>query len=297
MNTTISKSENEINFNSHNEKMLKSAIAYAKYLNWHVFPVHSLNHGECTCGNTNCKQVAKHPITHNGLKAATNDLKVIQKWWGKQFPGAGIGVRTGNESGIFVLDVDIHNVDGKETLESLVAQNRAAKPETVQSITGSGGAHYLFAYQDGIGNKVNFAPGLDIRGDGGYIIAPPSIHQTGRRYEWELSSRPLDVAVSDAPQWLIEMIKQPTQSMNGKRAAQKSSHWQALMKGLAEGEGRNPAATSIVGHLLSKRVDLLLVYEMMHLWNERNNPPMDRSELDGVIASIARKEVERRAKR
>lgn len=297
MNTIIANNLDEINSNSHNDKMLKSALAYAKLLNWYVFPVHSLHSGQCTCGNPNCKQVAKHPITHNGLKAATNNLKTIQDWWGKQFPGAGIGVRTGKESGIFVLDVDIHKVDGKETLENLLAQNGADLPDTVQSITGSGGTHYIFNYQDGIGNKVNFAPGLDIRGDGGYIIAAPSIHQTGSRYEWELSSRPIDVAISDAPSWLVELIKKPTHMTNGKTTAQPSSHWQKLMQGLAEGEGRNPAATSIVGHLLSKRVDLLLVYEMMHLWNERNNPPMDRSELDEVIASIARKEVARRGKR
>lgn len=297
MNAIIANKAEEINSNSHNEKMLKSALAYAKFLNWHVFPVHSLNSGQCTCGNANCKQVAKHPITYNGLKSATNDLKTIEKWWGKQFPGAGIGVRTGKESGIFVLDVDIHKVDGKQTLENLVEKQGADLPDTVQSITGSGGNHYVFTYQDGVGNKVNFAPGLDIRGDGGYIIAPPSIHQTSSRYEWELSSRPLDVAIAEAPEWLIGMIKQPTAANGAKITVQPSTHWQNLMQGLAEGEGRNNAATSLVGHLLSKRVDLLLAYELLHLWNEKNNPPMDRSELDRIIASIARKEVDRRGKR
>ncbi|WP_153731564.1 bifunctional DNA primase/polymerase [Sporosarcina obsidiansis] len=296
MNTIIAKNLDKNNIISQNEKMLKSALAYAKLFNWHVFPVHSLNHGKCTCGNFSCKQVAKHPITHNGLKAATNNLETIQKWWGRQFPGANIGIRTGKVSGIFVLDVDIHKVDGRETLEAL-ERKHSNLPDTVQSITGSGGIHYLFSYQDEIGNKVSFQPGLDIRGDAGYIVAPPSVHEAGSRYEWELSSRPLEVSISTAPKWLIEMIKQPAYSTLGKSNAQPSSHWQKLMQGLAEGEGRNPAATSIVGHLLSRRVDLLLVYEMMHLWNERNSPPMECSELDGVIASIARKEVERRGKR
>ncbi|MEK4023506.1 bifunctional DNA primase/polymerase [Sporosarcina sp. FSL W7-1283] len=276
--------------------MLRAALAYADLLNWHVFPVHSLRGaGKCTCQNMNCKQIAKHPIPRNGLKAATNDLEIINQWWGTDYPGANIAIRTGRESGIFVLDVDVHKVDGRETLEQLTEQHEPL-PDTVESITGSGGSHYLFKYQEGIGNKVNFQPGLDIRGDGGYIIASPSIHETGTRYEWELSSRPLEVLIADAPRWLTDLIKQPTQVNDGKTIAQPSSHWQKLMQGLAEGEGRNPAATSIVGHLLSRKVDLLLVYEMMHLWNERNNPPMDREELDTVIASIAKKEFERRGR-
>ncbi|PIC75034.1 bifunctional DNA primase/polymerase [Sporosarcina sp. P17b] len=295
MSTIITKPIHEININMRNAKMLKSSLAYAKLFNWHVFPVHSLNAGKCTCSNPDCKQIAKHPIPHNGLKSATNDPETIKQWWTVDYPGANIGVRTGLESGIFVLDVDIHKVDGRETLKELEEQHDQL-PETIQSITGSGGNHYLFNYQSGIGNKVNFRPGLDIRGDGGYVVVAPSVHESGSCYEWELSSRPLDVPIADAPEWLTNLLKKPIRLSDGDTIAQPSSHWQKLMQGLSEGEGRNPAATSIVGHLLSKRVDLLLVYEMLHLWNERNDPPMNREELDGVITSIARKEIERRGK-
>ncbi|MBD7985316.1 bifunctional DNA primase/polymerase [Sporosarcina sp. Sa2YVA2] len=289
----ITQEDEKVN-NNHFEKMLKSALYYAEWMNWHVFPVHSLSNGKCTCTNPNCKQVAKHPIPHNGLKAATNDIEIIGKWWNKDYPGANIGIRTGKESGIFVLDVDIHKIDGRETLDELTTEH-GSLPDTVEAITGSGGSHYLFNYQDGIGNKVNFQPGLDIRGDGGYIVASPSIHETGVRYEWELSSRPSEVLVADAPRWLVNLIN-PSSRSNSKAVAHESSHWHKLMQGLAEGEGRNPAAASLVGHLLSRRVDLLLVYEMMHLWNERNDPPLDQKELDTVIASIAKKEFERRGR-
>ncbi|WP_153721776.1 bifunctional DNA primase/polymerase [Sporosarcina cascadiensis] len=295
MSTIITKPIHEININRRNEKMLKSAVAYAKVFNWHVFPVHGLNAGNCTCGNSKCKQIAKHPITHNGLKAATNNIETIKQWWGTDFPGANIAIRTGRESGIFVLDVDIHKVDGRETLREL-EKTHGPLPDTIESITGSGGSHYFFNYQEGIGNKVNFQPGLDIRGDGGYIVAAPSVHETGSCYEWELSSRPLEIPIADAPRWLTDLLKKQNHLPGGNAIAQPSSHWHKLMQGLAEGQGRNPAATSIVGHLLSRRVDLLLVYEMMHLWNERNNPPMDRDELNGVITSIAKKELERRGK-
>lgn len=268
---------NNIEKNNKDTRMLRAALAYAERLQWSVFPV---------------RAAGKTPITNNGLKAATTDREQIIKWW-TTYPNANIGIATGSISGFFVLDVDIHGVDGKRTLEGL-EQQHGVLPDTVQAITGSRGEHYLFKYRDGIKNKVNFQPGLDIRGDGGYIVASPSMHSSGRCYEWECSSRPIENEVAEAPQWLLKMITEPFFTMGEVPQPKPSSHWQKLMAGLSEGEGRNPAATSIFGHLMRKRVDSYLAIELMKLWNERNNPPLDEGELHVILSSIMRKEAERR---
>lgn len=288
----VSKNDQKNNGNEYAEKMLKAAIAYAKFLNWHVFPVHSVTDGKCSCSNPKCSHIAKHPITRNGLKDATTDLQVIHKWW-TDYPGANIGIRTGEESGIFVLDVDTNKVNGMESLQEL-EQQHGELPATVQALTGGGGLHYLFKYHAGIGNKTNFKPGLDIRGDGGYIVASPSIHASNWCYEWEVSSRPLEVEIAIAPGWLIGMITQESSKRGGNPVPQPPSHWQKLMSGLSEGEGRNPAAASIIGHLLRRYVDPLLVVEIMQMWNERNDPPMEPNELEKILDSVAGRELRRR---
>ncbi|ARK26331.1 hypothetical protein SporoP37_13655 [Sporosarcina sp. P37] len=270
--------------------MLKAAIAYANELQWHVFPVHYLVNGRCSCGKGGCTNIAKHPIPRNGFYSATTSIDQIKKWWVKH-PMANIGVRTGKESNIFVLDVDIKQCDGRLTLDELV-NKYGNLPNTVQSITGSQGLHYVFNYQEGIESKVNFYPGLDIRGDGGYIIVPPSQHKSERRYIWELSSHPLRTEITEAPKWLVKML---IENKSGRRTKKhSSSYWSNLARGVAEGEGRNNAAAILSGHLFRRYVDPLLITELLNLWNQQNRPPLTQEELYKTINSIAGIELARR---
>lgn len=186
------------------------------------------------------------------------------------------------------MDVDLDK-NGHLTLDDLI-HNYGPLPDTVHAITGSGGSHYLFKYQEGIGNKVDILPGIDIRGDGGYIVVPPSKHISGRQYEWELSSRPYVNPIVDAPQWLLDKI---INSEEGKSKRKPSSYWAKIIRGVDEGK-RNSTAASMVGYLLRRYVDPIMVVEIMHLWNERNNPPLEKDELNKIIDSIARKELSRR---
>ena len=80
-------------------------------------------------------------------------------------------------------------------------------PETVEQLTGGGGRHKLFTHVAGVNNKVDFLPGIDLKGEGGYIVVPPSIHNTGKTYEWEWSSMPGEVEMAAHPAWLVAMIK------------------------------------------------------------------------------------------
>lgn len=183
---------------------LEHALFYAS-LGWKVFPVHSVDAGAfCTCGDQGCRHVAKHPRTVNGLKDASDDEALIRAWW-ERWPDANIGVRTGEESGIWVLDVDLKN-GGDVTYQELATDHQAV--EGVRQITGSGGWHLVFAWDHAAPparTRTSVLPGVDVRGAGGYVVVPPSLHETGNRYRWAEDSSPDEADVKPAPSWLLEL--------------------------------------------------------------------------------------------
>jgi len=126
--------------------------------------------------------VGKHPRTEHGLKDATIDEATIFGWW-RRWPGANVGIVTGMASGLLVLDIDPRH-GGVESL-ALLEREHGSLPETAEVSTGGGGRHILFLHPGfRVKNRANMMPGVDVRGDDGYIVAPPSLHASGRRYEW-----------------------------------------------------------------------------------------------------------------
>src|SRR5215212_7529616 len=138
-----------------------------------VFPLHSLDeHGVCTCGgqevNLKCKP-GKHPRTPHGHLDASTDPRQITEWW-IRWPSANIGIPTGKRSGWLVMDED-----QPASLDNLEAEHHGRLPATRTHSTGSGRRHHIFCYPPGteIRNSAGkLAPGLDVRGEGGYIVAP-----------------------------------------------------------------------------------------------------------------------------
>lgn len=188
--------------------VLEHAIAYAE-IGWLVVPLHwPIINGtaHCSCGKPDCASPAKHPLTAHGLKDATRDVNEIRRWWFR-WPVANIGIATGAESGIVVLDVDPDK--GGETSIAELMDEHGDIPETVESATGGNGAHLCFAHPGRrIGNSSEkIGAGLDIRGDGGYIVAPPSLHVSGRKYAWRELSSPHEREPSAIPAWLLELVK------------------------------------------------------------------------------------------
>ena len=161
--------------------LLQAALNYAK-LGFAVFPVHSKReNGSCTCNNDDCKSVGKHPRLGNGLSGATKDPKIIDFWWSNAFQGANIGIATGAISGFFVVDVDVKE-DGLLAWENFKDDHGLDDYETVSQETPSGGKHvfYKMPKEGKVVTRTNvLARGIDIRGDGGYIVAAPS---AGYRY-------------------------------------------------------------------------------------------------------------------
>jgi hypothetical protein len=186
-----------------------AALYYARTFGWAVFPLHSPRaNGRCSCHRPDCGNVGKHPRTEHGVDDATTDPAQIERWWAIH-PDANIGVAMGRRSGIAALDIDPRN-GGEDGLDTLIDQH-GALPETVQSRTGGGGDHYLFAYPAELPPDVTFksgkvaeVSGVDVKADGGYIVAPPSVHASGRPYAWEASSRPGEVPLAAPPAWLVE---------------------------------------------------------------------------------------------
>lgn len=143
------------------------------------------------------------PRRHGGRGCldAVTDHNQIAAWW-KQCPHANIGVACGG--GFFVLDIDPRN-SGDDELAWLELGN-GALPHTVEACTGGGGRHLFFAGNVGC---TKLADGVDVKGSGGYVVAAPSIHPSGRRYLWEASSWPNDTPLAAAPAWLLDAIGSP----------------------------------------------------------------------------------------
>jgi len=193
-----------------NNALCDAALSYARR-GMSVLPLHSIVNGGCSCGREDCQQPGKHPRTKTGLKEATKDPGQISEWW-RKWPNANIGIVTGRASGLIALDIDVRH-DGESSLETLEA-DLGPLPETWEQLTGGGGRHLLFLRPDmeKVPNKVNVVPGVDIRGDDGYIVAEPSNHISGHAYVWEAAHHPEEISIAELPEeWLDIVAPAPRQ--------------------------------------------------------------------------------------
>jgi len=174
---------------------------------WPLFPLHyPLSNEKCSCGKPDCTSLGKHPRTGHGFKDAKKNEGFIREWH-KTWPNGNYGMPTGQISGVVVLDID-GDKGGEDSLAQLIAEN-GSLPITPESLTGNG-RHILFkAPKEKIGNRANIKPGLDFRGDGGYIVVPPSRHRNGKTYEWEVEHHPDDIELAEMPDWLLKLVQNP----------------------------------------------------------------------------------------
>jgi len=142
-----------------------------------------------------------------GFKDASDDASVIDKW-AVNFPSANIGIATGIMSGIVVVDIDPRN-GGTASMTALAGRGFVL-PQCPEAQTGNGGLHLYFSYDPRIkASKDRLGAGIDIKTDGGYVVAAPSViaasaQGSGGTYRW--NRKPEDVGLPNVPQWLLEML-------------------------------------------------------------------------------------------
>jgi len=202
--------------------------------------------------------------------------------WFRRWPDANVGIVTGRGSGLVVVDVDPRH-GGFESVAGLEIEH-GALPPTIEAATGGGGRHLYFAHPGpAVPNRVDAAPGIDLRGDGGCVVAAPSIHPSGRRYAWAPGHGPDEVPLAPLPPWLQERPRAE------RRTGHSIEHWRRLARqGVPEGE-RNGTLASLTGHLLWHGVDPEVAVELLLAWNRtRCRPPLPDREVASVVESIAR---------
>ena len=248
----------------------------------------------CSCGKPDCRSPAKHPVaklTPQGLKNATTDLATVEQWFGAQ--SWNLGIVTGEATGIVALDIDPRH-DGDATLSRLEAEH-GALPPTWRFLTGSGGEHILLRHPGGVvaNSAGKVGPGIDVRGDGGYLVAPPSIHICGRPYAISVDHHPEETPLAAMPDWLRATIA-PVAHAERPKPAPVEEWRRCVATAVAEGE-RNVTLARIAGMLLGRRIDPHVCLDLLLAFNAaRCSPPLPPPEVVATLASIARREYVRR---
>ena len=242
----------------------------------------------CGCGKLDCANPGKHPLPRlapNGLKDASTDLAKVKHWW-FAWPSANVAIAT---DGLVVVDIDPRH-RGDASMHALI-DRYGPLPATWRVCTGGGGLHIYFLPPDGIeiSSGVNtLGEGIDIRARGGYVVAPPSNHISGKLYRWRVGCG-LDTPLARFPAGLLDQLERQQQQTKS------SPDWHGLLASeIAEGQ-RNGTLTRLAGLLLRRSLDPQVVLELLLPWNTvRCKPPLAAAEVAQIINSIARRELRRR---
>jgi hypothetical protein len=245
--------------------MLEAALAYAAR-GWSVIPM---------------QPRGKRPLlAWREFQQRRASATEIERWFA-HWPDANVGLVTGQVSGLVVRDVDARHggaasVAAAETLTGPL-------PPTAECRTGGGGRHLYYAHPGTpVANRVALRPGIDVRGDGGCVVAPPSVHPSGGLYAWVAGRSPGEHALRPWPEHFFgaPALLRPI--------GHAPAHWRRLVReGIGEGR-RNDTVASLTGHLLWRGVDLDVVLELMLAWNRTHcRPPLPDDEVVQVVRSIA----------
>jgi hypothetical protein len=260
--------------------VIEHALDYARR-GWLVLPLHTPDpSGHCSCRKADCGSPGKHPRTLNGLKDATTEEAKICHWWAL-WPDANVGVATGEVSGLVVIDVDTRH-GGEVSMHALIERHGDLPPrrERVYSLTGGGGWHLLFAHPGvRIGNVQSsdrLGAGVDVRGDGGYIVAPPSLHASGARYAWGAApAGPLPAL----PPWLAALLTERPAATRAPGAVEGE---------IPEGQ-RDKTLASLAGTMRRRGMGADAIYAALAVENETKcNPPLPDEDVRRISRSISR---------
>ena len=248
---------------------LQSALAYAN-AGLAVFPCRLRDEGT---------QKSKSPYTVHGFKNASTNENMIKCWW-SEHPDATIGIPTGQISNLVVIDIDPRN-GGDHSLQGLTTEYNDL-PETLTAYTGGGGTHYYFRHpnQQIRCSNGKLASGIDVKADGGYVIVPPSGHESGKNYYWDGD---FDLnTVAEMPNWLLNLIET--------KSEQPSSALSETENGILEGS-RNNTLTSLAGKMRQFGMGESEIFAALSISNQqRCKPPLPEAEIQAIAKSVCRYE-------
>jgi len=258
---------------------LPTALKYASK-GLHVFPV---------------KPGAKTPLTKHGCKDATTDAEAIQSYWA-EYPDANIGVATGEESNLVVLDFDCK--DGKPGLRTLDSLRKQFRFDALEATTPSGGVHLFFRYSTSLlKNGVDVLPGMDVRTAGGYVLVAPSIVD-GKPYQWTRILRPAELSDSllhllSQPKRCPVPIESPRWLPNRLQIIDKARRYVSVVPPAVQGQAGDVATyklacTLVRGFALTDDE----AFALLAAWNWRCQPMWSENELLSKIASARRNGTE-----
>jgi putative DNA primase/helicase len=255
--------------------LLLKAINYAEK-GWFVLPLHQPTQNGCSCEKKACQSSGKHPRIKNGIHGATTNKTQIKTWW-NQWPEANIGIKTGLESGLLVVDLDERH-QGLEAWKTW-SQEHCIKAEMI--VATGGGLHLYF---DPMGikfkSRVSLLPGIDIRAEGGMVVAPGSLHSSGRYYEWISSSEQRTPPIPDA---LRDLLFQTSEQKRLKDEEEIRN-----IRGIEEGS-RNSFLTKIGGFLMRDTLEQTVIKKTLSKINETIcHPPLQTEEVDKITQSVFR---------
>jgi hypothetical protein len=264
-----------VTLTSEAEVHLYAAIEYAR-LGLSVLPVWPMRDGRCACGVSNDHSAGKHPIGRlvpRGCRDASADIETLKRWWG-EIGDANIGIASGAVSRIVVLDAD-----GPEGKASLFGLGTSAL--TWLAETGGGGVHQFFRHPGTlhIPSRSGVLPHLDVRADGGYIVAPPSVHSSGSAYRWR--TPPSFVGLAPLPDDVLALLLRPRRTASVGDA------------GAFVTKGRRNDELFRLGLVLARRgmsgIDLKAA--LLDANRIRCRPPLPVEEVAGIACSVARRPV------
>ena len=271
--------------------MLDAALSYLAR-GWAVLPAHTAELGICSCRNIECEMAGKHPWVNWALYQERLPTEAqVRNWWG-QWPDANIAIITGPVSNLVVIDVDPRH-GGDESIVKWTPD----LPDTAEVQSGGGGVHLYYSHPGEEVRKVGgMMPGVDMQGDKGIIIAPPSVHSSGRSYEWDSGAHIDDSRFAELP-LLPHFVAEASRGVAGQGGGTlgHSVSLDALMEGnvrIDEGD-RNNTMTRLYGRLFHEADDAEAEAAML---NEQSFvPPLEDSELRKIMDSINRIEQRKSA--
>ena len=190
-----------------------------------------------------------------------------------RYPTSNLALVTGKLSGVIVLDID-----SNDALEFAKKKGLVKTPTVITSR----GYQMYFKYRNGVRNfqkKANLKD-IDLRAEGGYVVLPPSIHPSGKRYEWYKGRSLDDLPLADLPDWVFAEDNSEKQPVSD------------LIHGVGVGE-RNNSLARVAGKLIGSGLALDECIQMSLGWNKQNNPPMSEEEVKRTVKNIYKRHIEK----